>query len=53
MITKMLDPKLFDEDMGAQKIHLSVDSLTDIHADALIPDLRYGYTSNILLKSQF
>lgn len=54
-----LNPKLFDEDIDhqktAQKIHLSVDSLTGNQADALItiPDLRYEYTNNILYKSQF
>lgn len=66
MIKKLLNPKLFSEDIvpdkngieyqkTAQKIHLSVDSLTDKNADALIliPDLRYGYSSSPLYKSQF
>lgn len=41
-----LNPKLFDEDIRAQKIHLAVDSLIDQHADALIR--HQVYDANIL-----
>ena len=44
-----LNPKLFDEKL-AQKIHLTVDYLTDIHADALIPDLSIGIITRIYNK---
>jgi hypothetical protein len=53
MINSALNPKLSDEEIKAQKIHLTVDYLTDNYANALIPGLRYAHNNKSLYTSQF